>query len=489
MAGNEIMAGNDESQQSKLNELRELLEKVEQHQTYNQIDWYKTVPKQYEFHDLGKTKRQRCLMAGNQLGKSLSAGMEMAMHLNGLYPDWWPGHRFNKPIHAWASGVTTVSTRDNPQRILLGRGRNWGSGTIPSDYLNGKPILARGVPDGVDSVYIHHVSGGVSSLKFKSYDQGREKWQGDTLDLIWCDEEPEDEGLYDEGITRLNKRKGLMMLTFTPLMGMTDIVKRFMEPSPDDKGKRNRALIHMTLEDAEFYSDGEKEEIEGQYSEAVKRARVKGLPTIGEGLIYPFEREDIECEPFAIPSYFRRICGLDHGINHPSALVWVAYDPDGDTVYLYDCWKSSDATIADRAYAWKKRGDWIPLAWPHDVGNRDAASSGKPFADLYKEAGMLMLSRSARISPDSGGSQPREPIIETVYSRMKTGRFKVFNHLNDWFSEQQRYHRKDGQVVDKDDDLISATHYAVMELRNARPMEVEFEFKTYADGLDYNPLG
>jgi len=221
----------------------------------------------------------------------------------------------------------------------------------------------------------------------------------------------------------------------------------------------------------------------------MQRARVQGLPMFGEGLIYPFSEENIVCEPFSIPSYWRRICGLDHGIQHPAALVWLAHDPDTDTVYVYDTWKSSDTTIADRVQAWRKRGDWIPVAWPHDVGSRDKGVSGKPFASIYENYGMKMLGRSARMHENTGGAQPREPIIEEIYGRMKMGQFKVFSNCRDWISEQQRYHRKDGQVVDRDDDLISATHYGVMDLRHAVSGYRAEPMRTVAEGVDYDPLG
>lgn len=491
------MSGNGNDQDDKLRKLQELqalMEQVAEHQQYNQIQWYKPTPKQFEFHKAGKPRdgywgwRQRMLMAGNQLGKTLSAGMEVAMHLTGEYPDWWPGYRFTRPNHWWAAGVTGESTRDNPQRILLGRGRKWGTGTIPAATLAAKPLLARGIPDAVDSIQVVHKSGGISTLKFKSYDQGREKWQGETLDGIWWDEEPP-EDIYDEGLTRLNRNKGLGLITFTPLMGMTEVVKRFLEPDPDDSGRAQRTLVHMTLDDATFYSEEDRANIENQYSPALRRARVQGLPLFGEGLIYPFNEDQIAVEPFPIPDHYRRICGLDQGMEHATALTWIAYDPDNDVVYVYDVWKQSNTSIDDRVGAWRDRGSWIPVAWPHDVGNRDAGVTGRPFADLYREKGMLMLARSARIDPETGGRQPREPIIARVYERMAKGRFKVFRNLRQWFSEQQRYHRKDGQVVDRDDDLMSATHYAVMELRHARPRyRAEHELPPRAVGVDYDPL-
>ena len=49
-----------------------------------------------------------------------------------------------------------------------------------------------------------------------------------------------------------------------------------------------------------------------------------------------------------------------------------------------------------------------------------------------------------------------------MLTRMQTGRFKVFKHLNDWWEEFRLYHRKDGKVVKEGDDLMAATRYALM---------------------------
>ena len=58
-----------------------------------------------------------------------------------------------------------------------------------------------------------------------------------------------------------------------------------------------------------------------------------------------------------------------------------------------------------------------------------------------------------------------------MLDRMQTGKFKVYNTLNDWFEEFRLYHRKDGKVVKLYDDLMAATRYAVMMLREAKTLE------------------
>ena len=176
-------------------------------------------------------------MAGNQLGKTLSGSAEWAMHLTGRYPDWWQGATFDKPVTFWAAGDSNEGTRDNPQRLLVGpptQEEAWGTGMIPKDAII-STSRAMGIPNLLDNVVVQHggggdVQAGHSVLGFKSYERGREKWQGPTLDGVWFDEEPP-LPLYTEGLTRTNngQRGQFVMITFTPLLGMSEVVQMFLQ--------------------------------------------------------------------------------------------------------------------------------------------------------------------------------------------------------------------------------------------------------------------
>lgn len=197
----------------------------------NKLGLFQPYPRQLEFYAAGALHRERLLMAANQVGKSECGSIEVAAHLTGRYPEWWPGRRFDRPTKWWAGSDTSETTRDTVQTKLIGPpadDNQWGTGAIPADCIL-STNRRQGVANALDTVLVRHVSGGVSELGFKSYDQGRQKWQGAVRDGIWLDEEPPSD-IYTEALTRTNTvEDGLVMLTFTPLLGVSAVVLSFME--------------------------------------------------------------------------------------------------------------------------------------------------------------------------------------------------------------------------------------------------------------------
>lgn len=195
----------------------------------NRLALYRPYGKQTEFHSAGLAHSERVFMAGNQVGKTTAGAAEWAIHLTGRYPAGWQGRKFLKPVRFWAAGVTSQSTRDNPQRTLIGPPADeaaWGTGTIPKACLLDWS-RARGIANTIDTVKVRHASGGISTLSFKSYEMGRAKWQGETLDGVWFDEEPPLD-IYSEGLTRTQARGLFSIMTFTPLQGASDVVRLFL---------------------------------------------------------------------------------------------------------------------------------------------------------------------------------------------------------------------------------------------------------------------
>jgi phage terminase large subunit-like protein len=443
-------------------ELVALLEEKKRRKDTNRLKDYKPYAKQLAFH--GLLVRERLLMAGNQLGKTVAGAFEMAMHLTGLYPAWWAGRRFERPVIAWAGSVSTLATRDTVQRLICGRPGQIGTGSVPQ-ALNVGSKSAMGTPDLLDHIRVRHVSGGESLLSFKSYEQGREKWQGETLDIVWFDEEPPQD-IYSEGLTRTNATGGMTYMTFTPLLGMSDVVKRFLLDKPQGTG-----VVTMTIDDADHYTQEQRDAIIASYPAHEREARTKGIPTLGSGRIFPVPEDLIKCDPIEIPGHWVQIGGLDFGWDHPSAAVRLAWDRDTDCVYVVAAHRQREQTPVLFAATLKPWGEWLPWAWPHD-GLQHDKGSGKTLADQYKAQGLAMLTDKATHAPQVGelegsGGNGVEAGLMDMLDRMQTGRLKVFGHLADWFEEFRMYHRKDGKIVKADDDLLSATRYALMMLRFA----------------------
>jgi phage terminase large subunit-like protein len=179
--------------------------------------------------------RERAVVAANRVGKTDAiGGYETTLHLTGRYDEiapWWPGRKWDRPINCLCGGDTNSTTRDIIVKKLLGGEGAWGTGLIPkADIIHIAPY--GGVPGHVDFARIRHVSGGESIIQFRSYDQGRKGWQGTERDLGWCDEEPPQD-IWTELLLRTATTNGSLMLTATPLSGMTDVMLSFM---PDIMG-------------------------------------------------------------------------------------------------------------------------------------------------------------------------------------------------------------------------------------------------------------
>ncbi|WP_246747983.1 terminase family protein [Methylobacterium sp. SD274] len=185
-------------------------------------------PKHIAFFRAGATEYDRCMLAANRVGKSFGVGgYETALHLTGRYPEWWDGRRFAHPVEWWAAGDTSETTRDIVQAILMGPLESVGTGLIQEADIIGSPSRRSGVTGAFDQVHVRHVTGGASLLGFKSFDQGRKKFQGTAKHGVWLDEEPPSD-VFDECMLRLMTTDGLMLCTFTPLSGMTEVTMRYL---------------------------------------------------------------------------------------------------------------------------------------------------------------------------------------------------------------------------------------------------------------------
>lgn len=238
----------------------------------------------------------------------------------------------------------------------------------------------------------------------------------------------------------------------------------------------SRSVTRMTIDDAMHISPEKRAEIIASYPPHEREARVKGIPSMGSGRVYPVTEESISVEPFEIPPYWAVIGGLDFGWDHPTAAVKIAWDRDSDVKYLVSAYRRKEATPIEHAATLKQWGGFW-WAWPQDAYQRDKRSGGTLRQD-YLDAGLRMASEHATF-PDGGNGV--EAGVMQILQRMQTGRFKVFSHLEEWWSEFRMYHRKDGLIVKERDDLMDATRYAEMMERIAEPPEIYEDWHDEAD--------
>lgn len=459
-----------------IKEIADTLRLAEKFSATGKLYTFEPYPKQKEFFDLGTTCSERMLRAGNQEGKTYAAAYETTCHMTGLYPKWWTGKRFFKPNRGWVCGEMATLVRDAPQSLLLGAPgskETFGTGFVPRELIL-DTTASRSATDAIDTFKVRHVSGGVSSATFKSYEQGRTKFQSESLDWLWLDEEP-DEEIYTECMTRTTATNGIIYLTYTPLKGMTALTRKFMKEKPPGVGE-----VHMTIYDAKHITPEMRAQKIASWPEHEREARSMGMPFLGSNAVF----EDVTAKSLRVPlrlynnvvhhaeigeintSHWTKLWAIDFGIGHNFAAVLLAWDRDPtiDTVYVLRCIRVKGGIPKTHAPLMKAIAAGVPVAWPHD-GNDRSKDTGIVLAQQYKKEGLLMLPTHATF-PDGGYSF--EGGIREMLIRMRDDRFKVAEGNTEWFDEFHSYYRKDGLVVKEYDDLLSATRVGVMQIRSAK---------------------
>lgn len=195
-------------------------------------------PKHMEFLAAGALYNERLFCAANKVGKTETSSYEITAHATGIYPHWWQGRVFKHPTSIWACNKSSKDVKEVNQFSLLGEPGALGTGMVPGELIT-KTTNKPNVPEGVDVAYVKHILGGHSRITFKSYDQGREGFQGRNIHVIGFDEEvPED--IYTEGLMRIMTTNGMIFCTYTPVMGLTEVTLKFM---PGGKLPENQLSI------------------------------------------------------------------------------------------------------------------------------------------------------------------------------------------------------------------------------------------------------
>jgi len=353
-------------------------------------------------------------------------------------------------------GTTHKKTRDVLQEMVCGPITEIGSGMIRKSFIDRKPnkdfnILRKtGTSDAIDKIFIKGKYG-KSQIQFKSYEEGLLAFESDDPDIVWLDEECP-QNIYSSCLTRTMTKNGVVLVTFTPLKGYTQLIldlEKTAEESPDVV-----KITRMTWDDAPHLTDEQKKDLWASIPPHEREARSKGVPSLGSGAIYPVADSEITCDPFKIPTDWPRAYGMDVGWNWTAA-VWGALDRDNDILYIYAEYKQGQKEPAMHAQNVKTNGEWIP-GWCDWAGTNQ--SDGQRIIHIYQQLGLNLM--PAIKSVNAG--------ITRVFDDLTTNKIKIFTSCQQLLEEKRMYRRDEkGKIVKENDHLMDAFRYLRMAPVNA----------------------
>ena len=409
--------------------------------------------KQMAFHRC--KKRNRWVFGGNRSGKTECGAVEAIWIARGIHP-----YRKNREnVFGWVVSLSQQVQRDVAQSKILKY--------LPKSWIADITMLSgrRDSPAGgvIDQIKIRNVFGGISTIGFKSCDQGREKFQGSSLDFVWFDEEPPRD-IYDECLMRVMDKRGDVFGTMTPLKGETFIYNEIY------LNRRNNPQVwceFMSWEDNPYLSKKEIKLLSSAMDEEALDSRKYGKFSRGAGLVYPeFDVSVHVVPPFAVPPEWQENISIDPGLNNPLSAHWYAVDWDGniyvvaehfaagkDVDYHARCIKEISERIG-----WKKDSSGRLRALIDSAANQRTLASVKSVSELFGEKGILV---NPNVDKDvfSGICRVKE------YLKRGNGLpdIFIFDTCKNMIAEFTGYFWADGDSpVKKDDHCMDELRYFVM---------------------------
>ena len=416
--------------------------------------------KQIAFHKC--KKRNRWVFGGNRSGKTECGAAECVYMARGIHP-----YRKNKKdVFGWVVSLSQQVQRDVAQKKIL----QYLSPAWIEDVtmLSGK----KGSPSGViDQIRVRNVFGGISVIGFKSCDQGREKFQGASLDFVWFDEEPP-EDVYRECVMRVMDKKGDIFGTMTPLKGLTFL---FGEIYMNSRNDPEVWYEFMEWADNPFLKKSEIEHLSRVLGEQELQSRRYGKFCVKEGLVYPeFDERTHVIAPFSVPKEWYDTISIDPGLNNPLSAHWYCVDYDGNVYVVAEHYEAG----RDVGYhAEKIREISARLGWHTDsrgrlcalidsAANQRTLAASKSVSELFYECGINV---NARVDKDLFAGIARVK----SYLKGEHGRPKlyIFENCVNLIREIKGYFWGEGDVPKKRDDhaLDELRYYLMTKPSNPPP--------------------
>lgn len=445
-----------------------------------------SLPKQKAFFEATRSYRQVMFRASNRTSKTISGSYAVSCWSTGVYPSWWEGRVFDGPTRGWACSDTKESTRDLVQKELMGPLGAWGTGMIPKERI-GKIIMRPGISGAIDTVQVFNDWGDPSLIGFKSYIMGLDAFKGTANHWHWNDEEPPFL-IHNEAFIRLATTQGVLINTVTPLHGLTPYLLAFEKSADmlgdsercaaltDDELKtfnehpRFKAIIGAGWKDAPWLSEQDKRQMLEDTPPNLREARMTGKPSMGSGLIYPVNLEEVLIDDADFQKikgpHFKYMNAIDVGWNK-TAVCFGAINPDDDVLYIYDEYYQGEQRPEVHAVAIKSKGNWIPNVI-------DPASRGRSQIDGNK---MITLYIQSGLQVQPANNAVEAGIME-VYTRLATGRMKIVRQKCKNLVDELRMYRRDdnGKIIKEKDHLADTIRYLAMDIKKAicKPVTNQF---------------
>lgn len=413
---------------------------------YNKTKVHK---KQIAFHKC--SKKIRFVFGGNRSGKTECGAVEAIWRARGIHP-----YRENKAnVSGWIVSVSYEVQRDVAQnKVLSYLPKEWIEEIVMASGRRGSP--EHGI---IDHIVIRNVFGGFSTLGFKSLDQGREKFQGASLDFVWFDEEP-DEDVYRECIMRVLDREGDVWCTMTPLKGLTWVYEDiYLSDNPD--------VWHIVMDwsDNPYLNPKETAKLESMMSKEELETRKSGKFRASSGLVYPeFDADVHVVEPFPIPKDWQDNISIDPGLRNPLSAHFYAVDYDGNIYVIAEHYKAEKDIDyhADMIKAIAKELDWHTdekgrlRALIDSAAEQKTLASAKSVAELFYERDIIV---NTAVNKDLWSGIAR---LKSLFLQ-RPPRIFIFKSCTNLIREIKSYRYGDGDRPKKTDDhALDELRYYVM---------------------------